>query len=113
MRFIRTYIFTIGAMGNKITARDREQIIDMCQRHEIVYAGVFGSFARGTAERESDLDLVVRFSGRKSLLDLVRIEREMSEALGRKVDLLTEAAISPHLREHIKEETVVLYGQAA
>jgi len=46
--------------------------------------------ARGEETEESDVDLLVRFARPKSLLDLVRIEREFSEALGRKVDLLTE-----------------------
>jgi uncharacterized protein len=48
---------------------------------------VFGSMARGVAKPESDIDLIVRFSNRKSLLSVVRLERELSEAMGRKVDL--------------------------
>jgi len=39
------------------------------------------------------------------------LERELSKALGRKVDLLTEAAISPYLRERILKETRVVYGK--
>jgi predicted nucleotidyltransferase len=69
-----------------------------------------GSTARGDATRKSDVDVMARFSKRKSLLDLVRIEREMSDALGRKVDLLTEASISPHLRDRILDEMIVLSG---
>lgn len=61
--------------------------------------GVFGSMVRGEATEKSDLDLLVKFTGRKSLLALVRLERELSAALGRKVDLLTEASLSPYLRE--------------
>jgi predicted nucleotidyltransferase len=71
--------------------------------------GVFGSYARGEANPESDLDIMVEFSGRKSLLDMVGIEQELSEALGIKVDLLTEKAISPYLIEGIKKEMVVIY----
>ena len=71
--------------------------------------GVFGSYARGEANPESDLDIMVEFSGRKSLLDMVGIEQELSEALGIKVDLLTEKSISPYLIEGIKKEMVVIY----
>jgi hypothetical protein len=46
--------------------------------------GVFGSTVRGEARKDSDIDLLVRFSKRKSLLAVVRLERELSEALGRK-----------------------------
>ena len=71
--------------------------------------GVFGSYARGEANPESDLDIMVEFSGRKSLLDMVGIEQELSEALGIKVDLLTEKSISPYLIDGIKKEMMVIY----
>ena len=45
--------------------------------------------ARGEATEQSDIDLLVEFSTRKSLLKLVGLERQMSLAVGRKVDLLT------------------------
>jgi predicted nucleotidyltransferase len=72
--------------------------------------GVFGSMARGDATEHSDVDLLVRFSRRKSLLELVRIEREVSMALGRNVDMLTEASISPYLRDRVKRELRTIYG---
>ena len=71
--------------------------------------GVFGSYARGEERPDSDLDLLVDFRDRKSLLALVRIERELSENLGIKVDLLTEQAISPYLIDRIKSELKVIY----
>ena len=71
--------------------------------------GVFGSMARGEATNRSDIDLLVKFSKRKSLLALVKLERELSTILGRKVDLLTEAAISPYLRERIMHDLQVIY----
>ena len=92
-----------------VTDIDTEQLISICQRHDAIFLGVFGSFARGEATPDSDLDLVVRFANRKSLLGLVRLERALSEAVGRKVDLLTEASISPYLRDRIKAEMTVLY----
>jgi predicted nucleotidyltransferase len=92
-----------------VTDIDTEQLISICRRHDAIFLGIFGSFARGEATPDSDLDLVVRFANRKSLLDLVRLERALSEAVGRKVDLLTEASISPYLRDHIKADMTVLY----
>ncbi|HLO24761.1 MAG TPA: nucleotidyltransferase family protein [Geobacteraceae bacterium] len=71
--------------------------------------GVFGSYARGEQRPDSDLDVLVDFRDCKSLLTLVRIERELSEALGVKVDLLTEKAISPYLIDRIKAELKVIY----
>ncbi len=58
----------------------------------------------------SDIDVIVEFSETKSLLELVRIERELSEALGMKVDLLTEKSISPYLIDQVKKEMEVVLG---
>ncbi len=71
---------------------------------------VFGSYVRGEERPGSDIDVLVEFSGRKSLLDLVRMERELSEVLGIKVDLLTEKSISPYLINTIRKEMEVIYG---
>lgn len=85
------------------------QLIQICRQNDVSMVGIFGSMARGTAKKKSDIDLIVRFSKRKSLLALVRLERNLSEALGRKVDLLTEASISPYMRARVLKEMKVLY----
>ncbi len=71
---------------------------------------VFGSYVRGEEKPESDIDVIVEFSIRKSLLDLVIIERELTEALGIKVDLLSEKSISPYMINAIKREMKVIYS---
>ena len=71
---------------------------------------VFGSHARGDAIPGSDIDVIVEFSRRKTLLDLVAIEQELSETLGVKVNLLTEKAISPYIIDKVKKEMLVIHG---
>lgn len=71
---------------------------------------LFGSQARGTQKRGSDIDVIVEFRDQKSLLDLARIEREVSREIGSKIDLLTENALSPHLAKTIARESKVLYA---
>lgn len=88
---------------------DVDRLISICRQNDVSMIGVFGSVARGEATEKSDIDLLVKFAGRKSLLALVRLERELSAALGRKVDLLTESAISPYLREGIFHDLQVIY----
>ena len=88
---------------------DTGKLIEICRKNNVAMLGVFGSVARGEATEQSDIDLLVRFSKRISLLALVRLEREVSTALGWKVDLLTEAAISPYLRDRIKQDMQVIY----
>jgi hypothetical protein len=53
----------------------------------------------------------VKFSKRKSLLDLVKIERKLSEVLDRKVDLVTEASVSPYMIDNIRKELKVIYNE--
>ena len=89
---------------------DIEKITEICRENDVAMLGVFGSVARGEATEKSDIDLLVRFSERKGLLAHVRFERILSETLGRQVELLTEAAISPYIRENILNDLQVLYG---
>jgi hypothetical protein len=88
---------------------DTNKLIEICRQNDVAKIGVFGSMARGEFNDQSDVDLLVEFSKRKSLLALVALERQISVALGKKVDLLTEAAISPYLRDRIKRDLRIIY----
>jgi predicted nucleotidyltransferase len=73
---------------------------------------VFGSFARGDFDSNSDIDLIVNFSDRKSLIDLARIEDELENSTGCKIDLLTENSISPYILERVNREAKVIYEKS-
>ena len=88
---------------------DTHKLIEICRQNDITKTGIFGSMVRGEFTSQSDIDVLVCFSKPKSLLNVVALERQISKSLGRKVDLLTEAAISPYLRDKIKQELVVIY----
>lgn len=85
-----------------------DTIISFMQQHGAEKIGVFGSYARNEAREDSDLDLMVWFREQKSLLGIIRIERELSELLGVKIDLLTEQAVSPYLIDRIRQELRVI-----
>ena len=91
------------------TAIRYQKLIELCRQSGVVQIAIFGSMARGEANQQSDIDLVVKFSQPISLLQFAALERQLSEAMGRKVDLLTEAAISSYLREKIKCDLQVIY----
>ncbi len=71
---------------------------------------VFGSRARDDARSDSDVDILVDFGERKSLLELVGMEQELSESIGIGVDLVTEKSVSPFLRERVMKERVVIFA---
>ena len=89
-----------------------ERLIEVCRNHGTRRIALFGSFVRGEAGPDSDIDLIVDFLRPTGFLALVKLERELSEAIGRKVDLITEQAISPHLRDRILSEQQVIYEAA-
>ncbi len=87
-----------------------QKIVSFLSEHGAKRIAIFGSYARGEATPKSDVDVLVKFSERKSLLELVRLERELSEKIGVKAELLTEKSISPYLIKSIKKEAEVVYG---
>lgn len=92
-------------------AKINEIIISYLKDNDAKCISIFGSYARGEEGPSSDIDIIVSFYTKKSLLDLIRLERELSEKLNRKIDLLTEKSISPYLIDSIKEEMVTIYNQ--
>lgn len=111
MDFQRNGLCTITfAGGVRMNKDDQDKIINICSKNDISMIGLFGSTVRGDATESSDIDLIVKLSKPKSLLSLVKLERNLSEAIGKKVDLLTEGAISPYLKERIFKELTVIYG---
>ena len=85
-------------------------MVSILKKHGARRIEIFGSYARGEEKPGSDLDVIVEFKERKSLLELVGIEQELEDALGIKVDLLTKASISPYLIERIEKESRVIFG---
>jgi predicted nucleotidyltransferase len=86
----------------------REEILRIAARHGARNVRVFGSVARGEDRADSDVDLLVEMADDRSLLDLVGLEQDLEQLLGRNVDVLTDAAIHPALRPRIAAEARAL-----
>ena len=85
-----------------------ERLVETAARYGARNIRVFGSVARGSATEESDLDLLVDFEPGRNLFDLVGLKQEIEEALGgnKKVDVVTENALSPRIRQRVLREAV-------
>ena len=81
-------------------------------KYEVRYAGIFGSYARGDARPDSDVDILVEFKpmAKIGFFEFVRLQRRLSDFIGKKVDLLTPEAISKFFREKVIKEAELVYG---
>ncbi len=76
------------------------------KRNKIVRAGIFGSYARGEQTKKSDIDLLIKFKGKKTLLGLVKLKQELEDTVKKKVDLVTYRSVHPLLKKEILNEEV-------
>ena len=88
-------------------------IKSFCQKHHIRRLSFFGSVVRDDFGSQSDVDVLVEFSpGHTPGFDFFLIEAELSELIGRKVDLQTVNFLSPKIRPSVLSEAVPVYEQA-
>jgi predicted nucleotidyltransferase len=89
-----------------------DEIAEICRKYGMKELAVFGSAARGELSPESDVDLLVEFlpDANISLLGHLAAERELSQLLGRKVDLVSKRALRSRLRPTILSQTRLLYA---
>ena len=81
--------------------------IAVLRKHRALKASIFGSFARGTQNAESDLDLYVELPAGKTLLDHASLNLDLEDALHRKVDVITHGTrIHPIIMSHIEAEQI-------
>lgn len=95
-----------------ITERQKEIVVEVLQSLAPIKIGVFGSYARGEQKELSDLDILLFLddANRISLLELIGAEQNLSDALGIKVDLVTDRSLNPYLRPFIEKDVQIIYG---
>lgn len=81
---------------------------EILQSHGVIQASVFGSYARGQARTDSDLDILVHYSEGVSLFDHLDLKDQLEQKSGKSVDIVSARAVSRHLRPYIDKEKVVI-----
>ena len=88
----------------------KQLIMESMNSYSPEFIGIFGSYSRKENTRQSDIDILVRFKQGLSLLQIIKLENELSEKLGIKVDLITEGAIkNKRIRENIEKDLDIIY----
>ena len=87
----------------------KKKITPILRHHDVTKAAIFGSFVRGEAKKNSDIDILVEIGEEKSLLDIVGLQLDLEEALKKKVDIVEYSTIHPLLKDRIlKEQSVII-----
>lgn len=84
----------------------KEKTVPALKRAGVLKSALFGSFARGEAGPESDVDLLVEFPDDKTILDLIELQDTLALVLGKKVDIVTYRSIHHLLRDKILREQI-------
>ncbi|HBC72765.1 hypothetical protein A2379_04630 [Candidatus Amesbacteria bacterium RIFOXYB1_FULL_47_13] len=84
----------------------KQKVTPVLQHAGVIRSSIFGSYVRGDNREDSDIDILVELPKGRSLLDLVRLQRELGNVLVKKVDLLTYNSISPLLKDYILKDQV-------
>lgn len=93
-----------------LTAVQKQQIIQILAPYKPEKIAVFGSFARGEQNKNSDLDLLVKFNAKISLLQLVQLEQSISDVLRIKTELITVNALkNPKIIMSIEKDLISIY----
>ena len=95
-------------MADSVVDEHREEIVAPADRHSASNVRLFGSIARGQGGPESDVDLLVSFEPGRSLLDLIGLKHEIEDLVNRPVDVVTDRALSPYIRDQVLAEAVPL-----
>ncbi len=91
----------------------RQKIAEFCRRNHIRKLALFGSILRDDFRPESDIDMLAEFEPGHTvgLIRMAALERELSEMLGRKVDLRTPAELSRYFRDEVVQGSEIQYAQ--
>lgn len=88
--------------------KKRDDVLAIAGRYGGRKIRVFGSRVKGHAGPASDVDILLELEAGRSLLDIVAIKQDLAELLGCEVDVVTESALSPYIRDEILKEAVSL-----
>ena len=88
--------------------KNREEILRIAAKHGAKNVRVFGSVARGEADEDSDIDVLVDLELGRSLFDLGGLLMDLQDLLGRKVDVVTEKGLRTRIRDRVLREAVPL-----
>lgn len=90
---------------------DLQKITKICRDAGINYLALFGSYARGDHNENSDVDLLVNFKETRSYFETARILNKLEDSIGKKVDLVSQKCLKPNRRPYVMRDLVTIYDE--
>lgn len=87
----------------------KSKVIPFCYQYPIERLGLFGSYARGEADEESDIDLVVEMDKSVSMFQFLKLKADLELSVGKRVDLTEPSSLITEARENMGKDLVILY----
>ena len=87
----------------------RKAVLPIFKQYGISQAGVFGSYARGEEQPSSDIDFLIHLGKPIDLIEFIRLKAQLQDALGKRIDLVTDDTIIPYFEPDIKKDLISIY----
>ena len=95
-------------MESTIDQLKYQKVIDFLKTKPVKKAYLFGSHARGEANKDSDIDLLIELSYPIGL-GFIRLKLDLEDLLGMSVDLIAEGSVSKHIKPYIDKDKLLIY----
>ncbi len=97
---------------NQFLQKHQQTLQEFAKQNRLKYLALFGSHARGEETPKSDVDLLVDFEKPIGLLELIGIEHQLEDRLGKKVDLIPKDSLSKYVKPYIQDDLTVIYEKS-
>lgn len=89
-----------------------EELEELCRRYQVRELALFGSVLRDDFRSDSDVDVLIEFEpdSHITLFDMSRIQRELTQLIGRRVDLVPKNGLKPLIRDDVLASSEVIYA---
>ena len=93
-------------ISKTLTSKIRNYFTDK----QVLKAYIFGSYSRAEADQHSDIDILIELDYSRPIgLEFIKMQLDLQEILNRKVDLLTEKAVSKYIKPYIDKDKILIY----
>ena len=93
---------------DEVLGKLRQHLPNLRGRYAVNGLWLFGSYVRNEQTQDSDLDVLIEFLEPPGMFKFVRFERELSDLLGVKVDLVTQAALKPNISRRVLDQVIAV-----